>query len=163
MCRLGNILLWNLMAAVILLGQARPNVKVNSQSSKLEFNQFLHHCYRKFTTPHKPFLLTGSGLHSDCVGNLMRLSLDKALVGNGLEVEAINGTQHILLTPNLAAQCGYSMDSDPWGNTRIYSSLLGCYVDNHVSHHIATPEAKGQTQDVKELDIIPDVRLQIWL
>ncbi|TNN32707.1 hypothetical protein EYF80_057130 [Liparis tanakae] len=74
----------------------------------------------------------GSGLHSDCVGNLMRLSLDKALaVGNGLEVEAINGTQHIVLTPNLAAQCGYSMESDPWGNTRIYSSLLGCYIDNH--------------------------------
>uniref|UniRef100_A0A8C3AUD5 Zona pellucida protein AX 1 n=1 Tax=Cyclopterus lumpus TaxID=8103 RepID=A0A8C3AUD5_CYCLU len=61
------------MAAVIFLGQARPNLKVNSQS---------------------------------------------------------NGTQHIVLTPSLAAQCGYSMESDPWGNTRIYSSLLGCYVDN---------------------------------
>ncbi|XP_034383777.1 uncharacterized protein LOC117727525 [Cyclopterus lumpus] len=179
MWRLGNILLWNLMAAVILLGQARPNLKVNSQSS--------------------------SGLHSDCAGNLMRLSLDKALaVGNALEVEAINGTQHIVLTPNLAAQCGYSMESDPWGNTRIYSSLLGCYVDNQddqtfnvglrlrmygpsgsdvvthdvtqtcsytrwasreilcdrnymeVSHHIATPEAKGQAQDVKQIDTIPD-------
>ncbi|TNN45207.1 Tetratricopeptide repeat protein 32 [Liparis tanakae] len=78
-----------------------------------------------------------SGLHSDCVGNLMRLSLDKALaVGNGLE-------------------CGYSMESDPWGNTRIYSSLLGCYVDNKVSHHIATPEAKGQAQDVKRIDTSP--------
>ncbi|XP_034383779.1 uncharacterized protein LOC117727527 [Cyclopterus lumpus] len=179
MWRLGYILLCNLMAAVILLGQARPNLKVNSQSS--------------------------SGLHSDCAGNLMRLSLDKALaVGNALEVEAINGTQHIVLTPNLAAQCGYSMESDPWGNTRIYSSLLGCYVDNRddqtfnvglrlrlygptrsavvthdvkqtcsytrwasreilcdrnymeVSHHIATPEAKGQAQDVKEIDTIPD-------
>uniref|UniRef100_A0A8C3AU55 ZP domain-containing protein n=1 Tax=Cyclopterus lumpus TaxID=8103 RepID=A0A8C3AU55_CYCLU len=43
-----------------------------------------------------------------------------------------DGTQHIVLTPNLAAQCGYSMESDPWGNTRIYSSLLGCYVDNQV-------------------------------
>ncbi|XP_056292574.1 uncharacterized protein LOC130207868 [Pseudoliparis swirei] len=179
MWRLGNMLLWNLMAAVILLAQARPNMKVHSQSS--------------------------SGLHSDCVGNLMRLSLDKALaVGNALEVEAINGTQHIVITPNLAAQCGYSMESDPWGNTRIYSSLLGCYVDNkddqtfnvglrlrmygpsgsdvvthdvsqtcsytrwasreilcdrnymEVSHHIATPEAKGQTRDVKEIDVIPD-------
>uniref|UniRef100_A0A8C3AT36 ZP domain-containing protein n=1 Tax=Cyclopterus lumpus TaxID=8103 RepID=A0A8C3AT36_CYCLU len=47
-----------------------------------------------------------------------------------------DGTQHIVLTPNLAAQCGYSMESDPWGNTRIYSSLLGCYVDNQVSHGI---------------------------
>ncbi|XP_063758791.1 LOW QUALITY PROTEIN: uncharacterized protein LOC134877272 [Eleginops maclovinus] len=105
MLKLGNILLWNLMAAVIFLGQARPNVKLNPQSS--------------------------SGIKSDCAANVMRLSLDKALaVGNQLEVEAINGTKHILLTPNLAAQCGYSMESDPWGNTRIYTSLMGCYVDN---------------------------------
>ncbi|KAK5930030.1 hypothetical protein CesoFtcFv8_000283 [Champsocephalus esox] len=61
----------------------------------------------------------------------MRLSLDKALaVGNQLEVEAINGTKHILLTPSMAARCGYSMESDPWGNTRIYTSLMGCFVDN---------------------------------
>ncbi|KAJ4928996.1 hypothetical protein JOQ06_004617 [Pogonophryne albipinna] len=103
MLRLGNILLW--MAAAILLCQARPNVKLNSQSS--------------------------SGLRSDCAANVMRLSLDKALaVGNQLEVEAINGTKHILLTPSMAAQCGYSMESDPWGNTRIYTSLMGCFVDN---------------------------------
>uniref|UniRef100_A0A3B5BAZ9 Zona pellucida sperm-binding protein 2-like n=1 Tax=Stegastes partitus TaxID=144197 RepID=A0A3B5BAZ9_9TELE len=94
-----------LMAAVIVSGQTRPKVKLSSQSS--------------------------SGLKADCLGNLMRLTLDEALaVGNQLEVEAINGTQHILLTPSLAAQCGYSMESDPWGNTRIYTSLLGCYVDN---------------------------------
>ncbi|XP_072218677.1 uncharacterized protein [Leuresthes tenuis] len=93
------------MAAVFVLGQAWQNVKHNSLSS--------------------------SDLKSECTGNLMRLSLDEALaVGNQLEVEAINGTQHIVLTPSLAAQCGYSMESDPWGNTRIYSSLLGCYVDN---------------------------------
>ncbi|XP_054474087.1 zona pellucida protein AX 1 [Anoplopoma fimbria] len=183
MWRFGNILLWNLMAAVILLGQARPNMKLNSQSS--------------------------SGLRSDCVGNLMRLSLDKALaVGNELEVEATNGTQHIVLTPNLAAQCGFSMESDPWGNTRIYSSLMGCYVDNkddktfnvgvrlqmyghspsdvvthdvmqtcsytrwasreilcdrnymEVSKHMATPdaqaEAKGQAKDVQEINTVPE-------
>uniref|UniRef100_A0A3Q3RDF0 ZP-domain containing protein Ig-like domain-containing protein n=1 Tax=Monopterus albus TaxID=43700 RepID=A0A3Q3RDF0_MONAL len=102
MQRLKSILLWSLMAAMIVLGQATP--KLSLQSS--------------------------SGLKSDCAGNLMRLSLDKALaVGNQLEVDAINGTQHIVLTPSLAAQCGYSMESDPWGNTRIYSSLMGCYVD----------------------------------
>ncbi|XP_037305480.2 uncharacterized protein LOC119195015 isoform X2 [Pungitius pungitius] len=174
-------LLWSLMAAVILLGQARPNMKLNSQSS--------------------------SGLLSDCVGNLMRLSLDKALaVGNELEVEAVNGTQHVVLTPSLAAQCGYSMESDPSGNTRIYSSLLGCYVDNkddrifnvglrlrmysnsqsdvvthdvkqtcsytqwasreilcdrnymEVSGFIAAPDAglKGQAQDVKDGNKLPD-------
>ncbi|XP_049446348.1 zona pellucida protein AX 1 [Epinephelus fuscoguttatus] len=182
MATLENILLWNLMAAVIVLGQARPNVKLNSQSS--------------------------SGLRSECAANLMRLSLDEALaVGNQLEVEAVNGTQHIVLTPSLAAQCGYSMESDPWGNTRIYTSLMGCYVDNkddttfsvglrlrmygqspsdvvshdvtqtcsytrwasreilcdrnymEVSNHLATPdpqaEAKGQSQDVK-VNTIPD-------
>ncbi|XP_020497136.2 uncharacterized protein zpax1 [Labrus bergylta] len=107
MRRLGNILslLWNLLAAVTILGQARPNMKQKLQSN--------------------------SGLKSDCVGNLMRLSLDKALaVGNQLEVEALNGTKQIVLTPSLAAQCGYSMESDPWGNTRIYTSLMACYVDN---------------------------------
>ncbi|KAM8832525.1 uncharacterized protein AB9W97_003641 [Spinachia spinachia] len=95
----------SLLAAVILSVDTRPNMKLNSQSS--------------------------SGLRSDCVGNLMRLSLDKALaVGNELEVEAVNGTQHIVITARLASQCGYSMESDLSGNTRIYSSLLGCYVDN---------------------------------
>ncbi|KAK5903406.1 hypothetical protein CgunFtcFv8_007189 [Champsocephalus gunnari] len=103
MLRLGNILLW--MAAAVILGQARSNLKLYLQSS--------------------------SGLRSDCAANVMRLSLDKALaVGNQLEVEAINGTKHILLTPSMAAQCGYSMESDPWGNTRIYTSLMGCFVDN---------------------------------
>ncbi|KAJ0061136.1 hypothetical protein NL108_008820, partial [Boleophthalmus pectinirostris] len=72
-----------------------------------------------------------SGLRSECMGNLMRLSLDKALaVGNQLEVEAVNGSRRVLLTPALAARCGYSMESDPWGNTRIYASLLGCYIHN---------------------------------
>uniref|UniRef100_A0A673BPP8 Zona pellucida protein AX 1 n=1 Tax=Sphaeramia orbicularis TaxID=375764 RepID=A0A673BPP8_9TELE len=96
---LENILLWNLMAAVIIISQAKPK--------------------------------GSSGVRSDCAGNLMRLSLDKALaLGNQLEVEAVNDTQHIQITPALAAQCGYSMESDPWGNTRIYTSLMGCYVDN---------------------------------
>ncbi|XP_037101314.1 uncharacterized protein LOC119118402 [Syngnathus acus] len=103
-CKMLNILIWSLLAVVITLSQA----KLNSKSH---------------TDP--------SGLRSDCVGNLMRLSLDKALaVGNQLEVEAINGSRHIVLTPALAAQCGYSMESDPWGNTRIYTSLMGCFVDN---------------------------------
>lgn len=43
-----------------------------------------------------------------------------------------DGTKSVVLTPGLAAQCGYSMESDPWGNTRIYTSLLACYVDNKV-------------------------------
>ncbi|XP_029352959.1 zona pellucida protein AX 1 [Echeneis naucrates] len=180
MRELKNMLLWSLMAAGLVLVQARPSMKFNLQSS--------------------------SGLKSDCAGSLMRLSLDKALaVGNQLEVEAINGTQHVILTPSLAAQCGYSMESDPWGNTRIYTSLLGCYVDNkddvtfnvglklqmysesasdvvshdvtqtcsysrwaskevlcernymEVSNRLASPDTKGQVQDVKDtqLNTIP--------
>ncbi|KAF6717102.1 hypothetical protein FQA47_001719 [Oryzias melastigma] len=79
----------------------------------------------------KPEKMLANGVRSDCAGNLMRLSLDEALaVGNQLQVEAINGTQRILVTPSLAAQCGYSMESDPWGNTRIYMSLLGCFMAN---------------------------------
>ncbi|XP_053301876.1 uncharacterized protein LOC128460657 [Pleuronectes platessa] len=101
-----RILVWTFMiAAAVALAPPRPDLKHNSQS--------------------------GSGLKSDCAGNLMRVTLDKALaVGNQLEVEAINGTKFVALTPSLAAQCGYSMESDPWGNTRIYTSLMGCYVDN---------------------------------
>ncbi|XP_061560332.1 uncharacterized protein LOC133416962 [Phycodurus eques] len=99
-----NVLIRSLLAVAIALSQAKPNTKSNTEPS---------------------------GLKADCVGNLMRLSLNKALaVGNQLEVEAINGTRDIALTPTLAAQCGYSMESDPWGNTRIYTSLMGCYVDN---------------------------------
>nr|XP_061843343.1 zona pellucida sperm-binding protein 2-like [Nerophis lumbriciformis] len=102
---LGNILIWSLLAAVFHQTDAWPNLKANTESRK--------------------------GLKSECLDNVMRLTLDEALaVGNQLEVEAINGTQHIVLTPPLAAQCGYSMESDPWGNTRIYTSLMGCYVNN---------------------------------
>uniref|UniRef100_A0A8C8FPI0 ZP domain-containing protein n=1 Tax=Oncorhynchus tshawytscha TaxID=74940 RepID=A0A8C8FPI0_ONCTS len=71
------------------------------------------------------------GLKSECLWNIMRLTLDEALaVGSQLEIAAINGTDIIPLSPTLAAQCGYSMDSDPWGNTKVFVSLLGCYVDN---------------------------------
>ncbi|XP_054618282.1 uncharacterized protein LOC129172505 isoform X2 [Dunckerocampus dactyliophorus] len=123
---LGNILLWSLLAVVC--NGARPNIKGRTDSRKLFLRGVLG--FLRFTLV-LDVLFTGRGLMSECLGNLMRLTLDEALaVGNQLEVEAINGTQHIVLTPTLAAQCGYSMESDPWGNTRIYTSLMGCYVDN---------------------------------
>ncbi|KAL0965043.1 hypothetical protein UPYG_G00276040, partial [Umbra pygmaea] len=63
----------------------------------------------------------------------MRIMLDKSLaVGSQLEIEAINGSDVIQLTSTLAAQCGYSMESDPWGNTKVFTSLSGCYVDNQM-------------------------------
>ncbi|XP_076873884.1 zona pellucida protein AX 1 [Brachyhypopomus gauderio] len=72
-----------------------------------------------------------SGLNMECVGNVMRLTLDKSLtIGSELQVDAINGSRAVHLTPELAAKCGYSMQSDHWGNTRIYTSLLSCFAQN---------------------------------
>ncbi|CAL8315674.1 unnamed protein product [Lota lota] len=97
--------LWNVLVAVVVSGQAQLKRKTDTQPN--------------------------ANIKSDCVGSHMRLTLDEVLaVGNQLEIEATNGSEHVLLTPGFAAQCGYSMESDPWGNTRIYTSLMGCYVDN---------------------------------
>uniref|UniRef100_A0A8C8CUY4 Zona pellucida protein AX 1 n=1 Tax=Oncorhynchus tshawytscha TaxID=74940 RepID=A0A8C8CUY4_ONCTS len=72
-----------------------------------------------------------NGLQSVCLGNVLRLTLDKTLaVGSQLEIDAIDGTDIIPLSHTLAAQCGYSIESDPWGTTKVFASLLGCYVDN---------------------------------
>lgn len=43
-----------------------------------------------------------------------------------------DGSRIVPLTPELAAKCGYSMESDPWGNTKVYMSLLNCYAENQV-------------------------------
>ncbi|KAM9435624.1 zona pellucida protein AX 1 [Clarias gariepinus] len=72
------------------------------------------------------------GLTLECVGNVMKLTLDSALsFRRQLEIEAINGSRVVPLSPALAAQCGYSVESDPWGNIRIYTSLLSCFAFNH--------------------------------
>ncbi|XP_034018464.1 zona pellucida protein AX 1 [Thalassophryne amazonica] len=77
---------------------------------------------------------------------------------NEIAVEAINGTELINLTPSLAVQCGYSMESDPWGNARIYTSLMGCYVDNKEDTtfnigfrlHVYSPTSGNSTHEVKK-------------
>ncbi|XP_030637541.1 uncharacterized protein LOC115818327 [Chanos chanos] len=72
-----------------------------------------------------------TGLATECLGNVLRVTLDKSLtIGNHLEIDAMNGSQIVPLTPGLAAKCGYSMESDPWGNTKVYASLLNCFADN---------------------------------
>ncbi|XP_036437925.1 zona pellucida protein AX 1 [Colossoma macropomum] len=72
-----------------------------------------------------------AGLNAECLGNVMRLTADKSLAsGSQLEIKAINGSQVVPLTPALAAKCGYSMESDPWGNTKLYTSLLSCFTQN---------------------------------
>ncbi|XP_066532751.1 zona pellucida protein AX 1 [Hoplias malabaricus] len=72
-----------------------------------------------------------AGLNVECLGSVMRLTFDKSLAfGSHLAVGAINGSQTVPLTPDLAAKCGYSMESDPWGNTKLYTSLLSCFTKN---------------------------------
>ncbi|XP_063079888.1 zona pellucida protein AX 1 [Engraulis encrasicolus] len=71
------------------------------------------------------------GLRSQCLGNIMRVTLDKSLaIGNRLEVDVLNGSSYMAVSPAMASQCGYSMHSDPWGNTRLYSTAMACHVEN---------------------------------
>ncbi|XP_031437599.1 uncharacterized protein LOC105908976 isoform X2 [Clupea harengus] len=68
---------------------------------------------------------------SVCLGNVLRVSVDASiLAGKSARVDALNGSDVIPITPFLATQCGYSMTSDPWGNTLLYASLQHCYVQS---------------------------------
>ncbi|XP_055729517.1 uncharacterized protein LOC129817942 isoform X2 [Salvelinus fontinalis] len=103
MCRFVVIVTWVLLSVAVSGQFRRPSSKPSSRN----------------------------GLRSACLGNVLRLTLDKTLtVGSQLEIDAIDGTDIIPLSNTLAAQCGYSIESDPWGNTKVFASLLGCYVDN---------------------------------
>ncbi|XP_026146126.1 uncharacterized protein LOC113120496 [Carassius auratus] len=70
-----------------------------------------------------------TGLTTDCLGSYMRLTVDKSLtLGNEVEFDALSNVSHIeSLTPSLAAKCGFSIDSDPWGNYKVFASLLNCF------------------------------------
>uniref|UniRef100_A0AAR2IJ64 ZP domain-containing protein n=1 Tax=Pygocentrus nattereri TaxID=42514 RepID=A0AAR2IJ64_PYGNA len=75
------------------------------------------------------------GLKTECLGNVMRLTADKLLAsGSQLEIEAVNGSKVVPLTPALAAKCGYSVESDPWGNAKFSASLLSCFIQNQGDH-----------------------------
>ncbi|XP_051510317.1 uncharacterized protein LOC127415587 [Myxocyprinus asiaticus] len=76
-------------------------------------------------------LKRGTGLMTECLGSIMRLTVDKSLAfGSQIEFDAINGSQVLPLTPSLAVKCGFSVESDPWGNTRVFASLLNCFAGN---------------------------------
>ncbi|KAF4099816.1 zona pellucida protein AX 1 [Onychostoma macrolepis] len=76
-----------------------------------------------------------TGLKTDCLGSYMRLTVDKSLaLGNQVEFDALNGSQIEPLTSSLAAKCGFSIDSDPWGNYRVFASLLNCFSANEDDH-----------------------------
>ncbi|XP_059354288.1 uncharacterized protein LOC132092178 [Carassius carassius] len=72
-----------------------------------------------------------TGLETSCLGSYMRLTVDKSLAfGNQVEFDAVNGSQIEPLTPSLAAKCGFCIDSDPWGNYKVFASLLNCFAEN---------------------------------
>ncbi|XP_016151256.1 uncharacterized protein [Sinocyclocheilus grahami] len=72
-----------------------------------------------------------TGLKIDCLGSYMRLTVDKSLaLGNQVEFDALNGSQIEPVTPSLAAKCGFSIDSDPWGNYKVFASLFNCFAAN---------------------------------
>ncbi|XP_051732227.1 zona pellucida protein AX 2 isoform X2 [Ctenopharyngodon idella] len=74
---------------------------------------------------------SAGGIQAECLGNRVQFTLPSSLnVGSPLEVYAVNNTQTVLLTPHLAAQCGYTQKSDPWGNTIVSASLNNCFAEN---------------------------------
>ncbi|XP_077077146.1 zona pellucida protein AX 1 [Siphateles boraxobius] len=76
-----------------------------------------------------------TGLKTDCLGSYMRLTVDKSLAfGSLVEFDAVNGSQIEPLTPHLASKCGFSIDSDPWGNYRVFASLFNCFAENEDDH-----------------------------
>ncbi|XP_016086099.1 zona pellucida protein AX 2 [Sinocyclocheilus grahami] len=71
------------------------------------------------------------GIQAECLGNRVQFILPGSLsAGNPLEVYAVNNTHTVLLSPHLAAQCGYKQKSDPWGNMIVSASLQSCFAEN---------------------------------
>uniref|UniRef100_A0A8C2HQJ4 Zona pellucida protein AX 2 n=1 Tax=Cyprinus carpio TaxID=7962 RepID=A0A8C2HQJ4_CYPCA len=74
---------------------------------------------------------SADGIQAECLGNRVQFILPGSLSAGGrLEIYAVNDTQTVLLTPHLAAQCGYTQKSDPLGNTIVSASLQSCYAEN---------------------------------
>ncbi|KTG32400.1 hypothetical protein cypCar_00038644 [Cyprinus carpio] len=74
---------------------------------------------------------SADGIQAECLGNSVQFILPGSLSAGGrLEIYAVNDTQTVLLTPHLAAQCGYTQKSDPLGNTIVSASLQSCYAEN---------------------------------
>uniref|UniRef100_M4ATJ3 Uncharacterized LOC102233503 n=1 Tax=Xiphophorus maculatus TaxID=8083 RepID=M4ATJ3_XIPMA len=66
---------------------------------------------------------------SKCLGNIMRVDVGP-LGGSLLDVAVIINNTAIVVTPSIAAQCGFSMKSDSFGNALIYISLQNCFAQN---------------------------------
>ncbi|XP_026089540.1 uncharacterized protein LOC113063394 [Carassius auratus] len=71
------------------------------------------------------------GIQAECLGNRVQFILPGSLrAGSPLEVYAVNNTHTVFLTPHLAAQCGYTQKSDPWGNLIVSGSQQSCFAEN---------------------------------
>ncbi|XP_012724484.3 uncharacterized protein LOC105930698 isoform X2 [Fundulus heteroclitus] len=68
-------------------------------------------------------------ISTKCLGNIMRVDVGP-LGGTLLDVAVIINNTGVGLTPSIAAQCGFSMKSDPFGNALIYVSLQNCFAQN---------------------------------
>ncbi|XP_041951085.1 uncharacterized protein LOC121711502 [Alosa sapidissima] len=72
-----------------------------------------------------------TGLRPQCLGNVMRLTIDKSFtLGGHLEVAAFNGSHYYPITPSMAPTCGYRKTVDPWGNVKLFASVLSCHTQN---------------------------------
>ncbi|TRZ00496.1 hypothetical protein DNTS_004526 [Danionella cerebrum] len=69
-----------------------------------------------------------TGVKTDCLDGFMRLTRK---LSTKLNVpSSSDGSQFEPLTPNLASKCGFSIDSDHWGNYKVFASLLNCFAGN---------------------------------
>uniref|UniRef100_A0A3Q3VP17 ZP domain-containing protein n=1 Tax=Mola mola TaxID=94237 RepID=A0A3Q3VP17_MOLML len=61
--------------------------------------------------------------------NMLRVDVGP-LGGWHLDVAAVINNSAVLITPTLACQCGFSMNTGQLGNTMIYASLQNCFAQN---------------------------------
>ncbi|KAJ8274957.1 hypothetical protein COCON_G00095820 [Conger conger] len=71
------------------------------------------------------------GPNVECLGGLLRLSSNESWSwGHQLEIDAVDGATFLPITMELASQCGFRKKIDHWGNTKLFASVLNCFVDS---------------------------------
>ncbi|XP_068130070.1 uncharacterized protein [Hyperolius riggenbachi] len=76
--------------------------------------------------------LPSDASQTECRRRLFWIWIDKDFFGSSLwQLEALNKTGFIdVMTPPRAAQCGYTITNDVFGNIEVRISFLGCWVNN---------------------------------
>uniref|UniRef100_A0A096M6E6 Uncharacterized LOC103134143 n=1 Tax=Poecilia formosa TaxID=48698 RepID=A0A096M6E6_POEFO len=93
-----------------------------------------NHCFQmgklaNFLTLISEFITLNADIRAKCLGNIMRVEVGP-LGGSLLDVAVIMNNTAIVVTPSIAAQCGFSMKRDSFGNALIYISLQNCFAQN---------------------------------